>query len=59
MMLTFFPNSLDPLSRVAANLVDEYPLGSYDYLPGRCTQGIVYYLAFEPGFQFNQWHKHK
>jgi hypothetical protein len=28
MMLVFFPNSLDSLSRVAANLLDEYPLGA-------------------------------
>jgi hypothetical protein len=28
MMLAFFPNNLDLLSRVAANLVDEYPLGA-------------------------------
>jgi hypothetical protein len=28
MMLAFFPNSLDPLSRVVATLLDEYPLGA-------------------------------
>jgi hypothetical protein len=28
MMLAFFPNSLDSLSRVTANLLDEYPLGA-------------------------------
>jgi hypothetical protein len=28
MMLAFFPNSLDPLGRVMATLLDEYPLGA-------------------------------
>jgi hypothetical protein len=28
MMLTFFSNSVDPLSRVVATLLDEYPLGA-------------------------------
>jgi hypothetical protein len=28
MMLAFFPNSLAPLSRVVATLLDEYPLGA-------------------------------
>jgi hypothetical protein len=27
-MLAFFPNSLDPLDRVVANLLDEYLLGA-------------------------------
>jgi hypothetical protein len=28
MILAFFPNSLDPLSRVVATLLDEYPFGA-------------------------------
>jgi hypothetical protein len=28
MMLAIFPNSLDPLGRVVATLLDEYPLGA-------------------------------
>jgi hypothetical protein len=60
MTLALFPNSLDPLGRVVATLLDEYPLGAMTTFRIAAPSVVSTTWPRKPGFQFSQGtHTHK